>query len=345
MSSSSLGIMNLPNQMYRKAIKKGSNYTIMVVGSSGIGKTAFINTLFQSDLIPAGDYSNESFRREQQEKHTVDIAVHRAEIEENGFRVTVNIVETNGFGDYCNNTDAWVPVIEFIDGQHESYLRQDLQPMRDDLLDGRVHVCLYFVRPTGHTLSELDIETMKRLSTRVNLIPVIPKADTFTVEELSAFKSRIMTAIQDNQIQLFELDPDSDEESNARLYQQCQSKMPFALISSNTKIKGKLARQYQWGLAEVENEKHCDFSALRSLLIRTHMLQLIETTNDRHYLHFRNRSLDEDGQIKQALNQKDGKYKEMEEKLRKRFTEQVKQEEVRFKQWEQKVISTNIAHF
>ena len=224
MSSSSLGIMNLPNQMYRKAIKKGSNYTIMVVGSSGIGKTAFINTLFQSDLIPAGDYSNESFRREQQEKHTVDIAVHRAEIEENGFRVTVNIVETNGFGDYCNNTDAWVPVIEFIDGQHESYLRQDLQPMRDDLLDGRVHVCLYFVRPTGHTLSELDIETMKRLSTRVNLIPVIPKADTFTVEELSAFKSRIMTAIQDNQIQLFELDPDSDEESNARLYQQCQSK-------------------------------------------------------------------------------------------------------------------------
>lgn len=49
--------------------------------------------------------------------------------------------------------------------------------------------------------------------------------------------------------------------------------MPFAIIGSDedvitpngNKVKG---RQYSWGIAEVENEEHCDFKKLRSLLIR-----------------------------------------------------------------------------
>ena len=31
------------------------------------------------------------------------------------------------------------------------------------------------------------------------------------------------------------------------------------------------ARQYPWGIAEVENSDHCDFKILRDMLIRTHM--------------------------------------------------------------------------
>ena len=31
------------------------------------------------------------------------------------------------------------------------------------------------------------------------------------------------------------------------------------------------ARQYPWGIAEIENEEHCDFKILRNMLIRTHM--------------------------------------------------------------------------
>jgi cell division control protein 12 len=44
---------------------------------------------------------------------------------------------------------------------------------------------------SGHTLKPLDIEVMKRLSTRVNLIPVVAKADTLSPNDLALFKKRV----------------------------------------------------------------------------------------------------------------------------------------------------------
>lgn len=40
-------------------------------------------------------------------------------------------------------------------------------------------------------LKPLDIEIMKRLGTRVNLIPVVAKADTLTQNDLFVFKQRV----------------------------------------------------------------------------------------------------------------------------------------------------------
>lgn len=40
-------------------------------------------------------------------------------------------------------------------------------------------------------LKPLDIEIMKRLGSRVNLIPVIAKADTLTPADLANFKRRV----------------------------------------------------------------------------------------------------------------------------------------------------------
>ena len=48
--------------------------------------------------------------------------------------------------------------------------------------DNRVHCCLYFIAPTGHRLKPLDILVMKHLDKCVNVIPVIAKADTLTLE-------------------------------------------------------------------------------------------------------------------------------------------------------------------
>ena len=88
----------------------------------------------------------------------------------------------------------------------------------------------------------------------------------------------------------------------------------------------------------VENENHCDFRKLRSLLIRTHMLDLISTTEELHYENYRQQQMETrkfgEPKVKKLDNPK---FKEEEEALRKRFTEQVKAEESRFRQWEQHV--------
>lgn len=121
--------------------------------------------------------------------------------------------------------------------------------------------------------------------------------------------------------------------------------MPFAVIGSEKDVKTNdghvvKGRQYSWGVAEVENEEHCDFKKVRSILIRTHMLDLIHTTEEQHYEAYRALQM-ETRKFGEARPRKldNPKFKEEEEALRKRFTEQVKIEEQRFRTWEQKLIS------
>jgi cell division control protein 12 len=88
----------------------------------------------------------------------------------------------------------------------------------------------------------------------------------------------------------------------------------------------------------VDNEDHCDFRKLRSLLLRVHMLDLVSTTEETHYEAYRQTQMETrkfgEAKVKKLDNPK---FKEEEELLRKRFTEQVKLEEARFRQWEQHV--------
>lgn len=69
--------------------------------------------------------------------------------------------------------------------------------------------------------------------------------------------------------------------------------MPYAVIASETVIgvddynRPIRARPYRWGIAEVENEAHCDFVKLRRVLMEKYMLDLIDTTIERHYQRYR----------------------------------------------------------
>lgn len=88
----------------------------------------------------------------------------------------------------------------------------------------------------------------------------------------------------------------------------------------------------------MENEEHCDFKKLRGVLIRTYMLDLISSTEENHYEAYRLAQMETRKFGEPKVRKVDNpKYKEEEEMLRKRFTEQVKLEEARFRQWEQHV--------
>ncbi|KAK4991622.1 Septin spn4 [Elasticomyces elasticus] len=341
-SASPIGIANLPNQRHKIVAKRGAAFTIMVAGESGLGKTTFINTLFSTTIK---NYADHRRRHAKQVDKTVEIEITKAELEEKFFKVRLTVIDTPGFGDYVNNRDSWQPIIEFLDDQHESYMLQEQQPRRTEKIDLRVHACLYFIRPTGHTLKPLDIEVMKRLCTRVNLIPVVAKADTLSPADLSRFKHRIRAVIEAQGIKIYQPPLEEDDEAGLTHARSLIAAMPFSVIGSekdvqtadNRTVKG---RQYAWGVAEVENEEHCDFKKLRAILIRTHMLDLIHTTEENHYEAYRAQQM-ETRKFGEARPRKldNPKFKDEEEALRKRFTEQVKVEEQRFRQWEQKLIS------
>lgn len=304
--------------------------------------TTVINTLFRTELASPKNYAQ---RHTAQLDKSVDVDVIHAELEEKQFRVNLTIIDTPGFGDFVNNRDCWAPLVDFIDDQYEAYMRQEQQPVRKQMVDRRVHACLYFIAPTGHTLKPLDIETMKRLSTRVNLIPVIAKADTLTPRDLAIFKERIREVIRLHGIRVFAPPVDAIDEASAEHARSLMASMPFSIIGSNKDVRtrdGRVVRgrEYLWGVAEVENEHHCDFKKLRSLLIRTHMLDLITNMEELHYENYRQTQMETrkfgEPKVKKVENPR---FKEEEEALRRKFTDQVKLEEGRFRQWEQHLIA------
>ena len=85
---------------------------------------------------------------------------------------------------------------------------------------------------------------------------------------------------------------EEDDEQGMDHARRLIAAMPFSVIGSEKDVQTVDARtvkgrQYSWGVAEVENEDHCDFKKLRSILIRTHMLDLIHTTEETHYEAYR----------------------------------------------------------
>lgn len=65
---------------------------------------------------------------------------------------------------------SYKPIVDYIDTQFENYLQEELKIKRSlfNYHDTRIHICLYFIAPTGHSLKSLDLVTMKKLDSKVN---------------------------------------------------------------------------------------------------------------------------------------------------------------------------------
>lgn len=66
---------------------------------------------------------------------------------------------------------SYKSIVEFIDAQFEAYLQEELKIKRTlhSYHDTRIHACLYFIAPTGHSLKSLDLVTMKKLDSKVSV--------------------------------------------------------------------------------------------------------------------------------------------------------------------------------
>ncbi|KAJ1840932.1 Cell division control protein 3 [Coemansia sp. RSA 2708] len=291
-----VGFSNYPNQVHRRSVKRGFNFTLMVVGESGLGKTTLINTLFESKVYAQKDEDG-ARSGPATPGSAVDIASVSADIVENGVKLRLSVVDTPGFGDAVNNEDAWRPILENIESRFDAFLAQENRVNRSKIVDNRVNALVYFIKPTGHSLRAIDIEFMKQLHTRVNLIPVIARADTLTPREVEQFKARVLADINYHGIHVFKPVSDAfDDPETVADNKVIAAKMPFAVVGSEsfvTRADGLRvrARQYPWGLIEVENEQHNDFVALRQMLLRTHMEELRDETDVALYESYRTQKL------------------------------------------------------
>lgn len=146
---------------------------------------------------------------------------------------------------------------------------------------------------------------MKKVHHKVNIVPLLAKADTLTDQEIAYKKARILQDIKTYNIRIYTL-PDGEEEINQnssveeRRYKNelevLKKAMPFAVVGSTDfyeiggrRVRGRL---YPWGVVEVENLKHSEFGLLKNMLI-THLQDLQEVTHDCHYETYRTQKISE----------------------------------------------------
>ena len=136
---------------------------------------------------------------------------------------------------------------------------------------------------------------LKKLSDVVNVVPVIAKSDSLTLEERQAFKHRIKEEFAFHNLRMYPYDNEEQDEEERALNTDIKSLIPFAVVGSENSIvvggRSVRGRQNRWGVINVEDENHCEFVSLRNFLTRTHLQDLIETTSQIHYETFRAKQL------------------------------------------------------
>ncbi|GCB61288.1 septin-11 isoform X2 [Scyliorhinus torazame] len=342
-----VGFDSLPDQLVNKSTTQGFCFNILCVGETGIGKSTLMDTLFNTKF--------ESIQASHTEPG-VRLKSSSYELQESNVRLKLTIVDTVGFGDQINKEDSYKPIIEHIDAQFEAYLQEELKIRRAfyNYPDSRIHTCLYFIAPTGHSLKSLDLVTMKKLDSKVNIIPIIAKADTISKSELHKFKIKIMSELVSNGVQIYQFP--TDDETVAEINSTMNGHLPFAVVGSTEEIKigNKMAkaRQYPWGIVQVENENHCDFVKLREMLIRVNMEDLREQTHARHYELYRRCKLEEMGfkdtdpdskpfSLQETYEAKRNEFltelQKKEEEMRQMFVMRVKEKEAELKEAEKEL--------
>lgn len=130
---------------------------------------------------------------------------------------------------------------------------------------------------------------MRRLSPRVNVIPIIGKADSLTPSELRDFKKRVGTLLYLRSPNLiawqimedieyygipvynFPYDAEEDDEETIADNSALRALLPFAIVGSEEEImidgEPVRGRRYPWGIVDVDNPDHSDFARLRSALL------------------------------------------------------------------------------
>ena len=128
--------------------------------------------------------------------------------------------------------------------------------------------------------------------------------------------------------------------------------LPLSIISPDPYDPEVVGRRFPWGFADPYNPEHCDFVKLRQMLIRTHMEELKENTNNALYENYRSEKLAQMGiqqdssvfkEVNPAVKQEEerslheAKLQKMEMEMKMVFQQKVQEKESKLRQSEEEL--------
>lgn len=132
--------------------KKPQVFTTMLVGPAGCGKTPFINSLFDQQL----DKISHSQRRDA-------FNVYVSDVDMEGLRRKISIVETPGLGSSANDTHMHDSIVIYLRKQLCKFLTEETKINRNPSAEAsRVHALIYFIPSRCGCLGSSDIKFLKK---------------------------------------------------------------------------------------------------------------------------------------------------------------------------------------
>lgn len=277
------------NQIERQERDKIHRFNLMLVGKSKIGKSALVKSLFKGTIEP-----NDTTQVNQ-------LNVYEKLLEENGVKLQLRCIETSK-----HKTLKADEYVKYIDEQLKSYFVGSRRELACNIDDPRVHCCLYLIPSYGEThLDEEDIACMRALHEKVNLVPIIARADSLNRQQLILLKENILADLDRNGINYFRFQYDEKEdEERHKLVKIDSERFPFAVVAADEPYyegegPGRKVRwirrtimsevcECQRSVLDITNERMCDFAAFARLLVRHCMINLIDSTHEKHYSRFKN---------------------------------------------------------
>lgn len=272
------------------------NFTVLVCGQSGLGKTSFINTIYGQPLLEPKTETTELY-----------FAQACADIEDvnEGTTVEVTMIESVKFGTDINNIKDVNAVTDYIENKFDEVLAEESRIRRNPRFkDGRIDVCLYFIEPSSHGLNELDIIMLKQLSPIVNIVPVLARADQLTESEKLLNKRLIKEDLNMYDITTFDFkyegsipeEDEEDENAEPTVVQDTEiaETMPFAVTSSSEISSSGIdyVRKLTFGAVNILDPQQSDFAILKQAIFNDFRLELKEKTHYNLYETYRTKQLD-----------------------------------------------------
>lgn len=300
----------------RKTLKKSINFSVMIIGESGLGRSTFINTLCGGNsIVPTSSTINQDpFSKKLTLRH------ENVELEDNdGHKISLNIIDTPNFANSINCDEDFKIIVDFIRHQYDEVLLEESRVKRNPRFkDGRIHALLYLINPSGHGLSEIDVKFMLHVNNLVNLIPVVAKADSLTPDELKLNKKLILEDLNNYGINYYkfneyEYEQDYLDDEIVEYNKYLNSLVPFAIIGANTYqenpndededlLKLRVLNPIHSKPINVELPDYNDFTILKNVLLITHLNEFKEITHDSIYENYRTEALS--GKQFQYINDK-----------------------------------------
>lgn len=111
---------------------------------------------------------------------------------DDGIRLLVEAIDSPGYDDDVSAETRAKEVLNYIENSFDEVFDEEKKISRNPKFEEhRIHALLYFIEPNGLGLKMSDAEFMQIVGARINIIPVIAKADGLSKDEMEKFKNKV----------------------------------------------------------------------------------------------------------------------------------------------------------